>query len=391
LKHKNLRKGVLMKNVSDLVELHGCISEGYFAVMRKYGLESYSTEPLIPKDDDSILFTNSTIVPLKGKFLSGDYSGNGYFLLQDCLRLASIKTVEDEESVLKHVSCFKMLGSLVPSCHLDLAINAALEFLVDVVGIKSKDLIVLIPSGSEFWHEIFSAQNIFTQEVEAYEWKYGIAGVKGLGMAFAIRLANGTVGRLGNFVAMYQDGKLSAYEFGFGLETLIGRAILAGNPFSGSIQFAVTGLPDNQESYKISNLVGIISAMFVAGVNKKEFRSRWFLLTRSLRILTMIAIRNQIKSEELISWIRNFSIYFFGREDIVDCFASQLLLRWDQISNAQSRFANWLNSQQQLYRSRGMEVLRFTDRESVLRYAEEQYFLSRETTLSLLSQYEPWR
>src|SRR6056297_2670406 len=138
-----------MKDAKQVIDLHRSVSEGYFNVMRKYGLVEHQPEPLIPQEDGSLLFTNSTIVPLKEKFLAGNYVVNGYFLLQNCLRLQILKTIMDMNIPIKYVSCFKMVVSLVPSHHLDISVDSALEFLFEVVGMTRQELVIWTHEGHE--------------------------------------------------------------------------------------------------------------------------------------------------------------------------------------------------------------------------------------------------
>ncbi len=380
-----------MTDVLNLKTLHNRVSEGYFNVMRKYGFIQHQSEPLIPTVDSSILFTNSTIVPLKEKFLDGNYTGNGYFLLQNCLRLQTLKTIENADVRLKHVSCFKMLGTLVPKSNLGLAVDAMLEFLFNIVRISRNQLVVLIPSNAKFLEEIFLDKDISVQSSAFYEWKYGMKDVKGLGVALAVRLPNNSIARIGNFVAMYQEDKIMAYEFGFGIEPLVGKVMLSRTPFDGSIQFGVMGLTNNEVNHKIANLIGIVSAMSIAGVNKRQCRSRWFLLNQALRILILLAIRKNLKIEELISWINEFSTIFFEDTSNIRFISEQLTLRWRHISSGRSRFMNWLASQQSLYRNKGFGALKFSEKEQVLLYAEKEYFLEKEDAQELVVRFEPWK
>jgi hypothetical protein len=380
-----------MKTTQEITNLHTRSITGYFEVMERYGMKKHDPEPLISQEDDSLLFTNSTIVPLKSKLGPDHLLGGGYFLLQNCLRLQVLKTlIENESTPIKYVSCFKMLGSLVDRNSLDCAIDATLEFLHTIAELPKNELIVWVHKGTEAnWKNIFFSRNINVENVHPYSWKYGMADVYGAGITIARRYPDGSSKSFGNLVAIYRRNDLIGYEFGFGIESLIGRAMFCDSAFSGSIQLSVTGLEPNQLNYKIANLIGVVSGMVVAGVNRKQYRSRWFLLAQATRLLINLSIIQGLQAESLIAWIKDFTKLFFGNNISLE-FIQYIKFRWSEISTKEIRFKNWAESQQGLFRQRGLGVLRFQKLELALKHVHDTYSVPLIEAYNKLIMYEPW-
>lgn len=379
-----------MKNRLKILELQNDVSEGYFRIMLEAGLVKHDPSSLIPENDDSLLFTNSTIVPLKQRFLAEQYLGNGWFLLQDCIRLQALKITYDMEKPIKFVSCFKMLGSIVPSKNLKLAIETSLDFLFNVVGLSKQDLVVWEnESGDGVLSGIFSSMDISIEKKPAYVWNYGMPGVYGTGITFARRYPDGSSKSFGNMVGMHHNGKVTAYEFGFGIESLIGRAIFCETAFSGSVHLAIAGLEPSQTNFRLVNLVGLVVAMHVAGVNKRDQRARWFFLSNSIRALINLSLCSGVSFDQLVQWLRDFAEHFF-QSNISNVFVEHLEKRWMDVASAEDRFANWLKSQQSLYYRTGKVGAKFEKVEDVVSHIHKSYQIPRYRILEMLTQFQPW-
>jgi hypothetical protein len=180
--------------------------------------------------DNTILFTNDTIVPWKKYLEAGNIPYPGIYMKQPCLRTKVLRDTITEEIVSERqlrrfIGYFNSLGILThPSQGTEVQMQIG-ELLLDKYKISTENLCIVARSDMNFLNEI--SKNIqlsfIPQKNIYYEWKYGIPGITGLGATFCILQNDNSFKEIGQLIEIKKDNKVIGYEFGFGVEAFLSR------------------------------------------------------------------------------------------------------------------------------------------------------------------------
>ena len=187
------------------------------------GFRPLVPEPIIPRYDSSIRFTNSAVVPFKPLIReSGQILVPGHHLVQPCIRAHNLGKTDTDEFFAEFLLAFSMLGVISPAARRDDLAEAAAGFL-SAVGLRS-GLYRVLAEDSDLYAV---GQRTPGFEVETntrkgsyYRWSFGEPEMTGRGSTFATPHAAAGLRDLGNLIAFEWQRRTVAYGFGVGLESV---------------------------------------------------------------------------------------------------------------------------------------------------------------------------
>jgi len=261
------------------------------------GYAGYPSEPLIPRDDESLLFTNSTIVAVKRLIERGGVPRPGFVLQQACLRTQNLKETS-AEVLPEFMSYFHMLTVQVHPTVAPMELLPAIgAYFTDADGLEPDRILLRASEQVTPWALGWtcacpgSGLELDTRPATFYRWKYGMDDVVGNGVTVAIRQDAGHFCDIGNIVQLTRgDGGVVGYEFGFGIETYLSRRHSAHGPYQTSL--ASVALPFRPEPAWMRLQDALVCAVVLArhGLEPGP-RGRSYVLHKTLKVLTNLRRR----------------------------------------------------------------------------------------------------
>lgn len=206
----------------------------FTAMASEFGFIHAPPTPLL-SDDETLLFANSTIAGYKQHLVKGQLPSPGFSIIQECIRNQNLKSIRNWDEELEYMSCFTQLGVL--GCPKSLP--RMLEFITHyLASICNREYLLCRVSRSLALYESVT-RNVDAWQIETdgrspgyYHWQYGLEGVKGEGVTFAILDQGlGAYRDIGNLIEISDSTGVLGYEFGFGVETLDSRLRGLESPF----------------------------------------------------------------------------------------------------------------------------------------------------------------
>lgn len=212
----------------DIRERQAFITSQFSQFYTQQGYRIVEPEGLLPKEDSSVIFTGATITPLK-RYLEEGVISPGFCLVQKCLRTKRLDEILDLSIYPDWTHYFTMCGILTSPERLGELSGEAYELLIDKFQIPRNNLLIEASSDDEDLFAYWNSKGIKnikdTHPKNYYQWQYGLPNISGRGINFLLRFdENDTYRDLGNVVSIEDNnGKVKAYEFGFGLESLLSK------------------------------------------------------------------------------------------------------------------------------------------------------------------------
>jgi len=255
--------------------------------------EIHAPEPLIPKTDNTILFTNSAVATLKSYMREESLLYPGFCVCQPCLRTQGLSDIENQE----YMMFFHMAGAFCTSRYYDNFVENIYEWFTKIISIDPKDIVFHMSNDhndlAEPWnnYDIKILNNQRPQE--EYEWSFGVENVYGHGITFAFRQHDNSFKDVGNIMAFYLNDKILAYGLGFGIETIMSRIESCRFPLNMSIIGNIISFTnDNKEMRVYADLLQSAIVMFRIGISPGKNGKRHVL--RSI-LKSLVSIINDLK------------------------------------------------------------------------------------------------
>jgi hypothetical protein len=303
----------------------GMVHEQLFSIRKVFsdfflgkGFLKLEAEPLIPCNDPSLFYTNSSIVRFKPFFQKGSLDISSPLLVcQPCLRFRGLNSFLDEDAK-PYLSFFNMVGTLYPPHELEWKASLTIELLTQKYGIAKENILLRVCPSDKRLIDAFSG--IVTMEVggqkeEYYQWKFGMEGISGRGATFLIKQPNGLWGELGQIVEIQSFNQPIGYEFGFGAETLCRRLNGFQNFYQAWSIYDVVGIRHGDDSWKVMEAVSGLTAVYTT--SQEPDRSKRGRILRKM-LVNAIAIQDMlcIPTEQMESYIDEYNVLeFSGKAD----------------------------------------------------------------------------
>lgn len=285
------------------------IEDTFINFFKKEGFEGFPSQPIIPINDDSLYFTNSTIVNFKPLLINDDLPTKGIFNSQHCLRLKNISHVLDENSE-PYISLFKMLGTIVPETGFSDLFDKAIELFNQEYHIPKDNICIKVSSRDEILYKKVSELDIPKEtnvnDDKFYQWVFGMERMDGRGITFAIKQPNGKFSDVGQIIQIRKDGKPIAYEFAFGREALLKR-IEGTSPFYKSWPaYPIVEDKYGKDSWKVMDAISTLSVLYASNATPDKSK-RGMLVKKALSNAISIQLEKNITDIEFNKYISQFS------------------------------------------------------------------------------------
>lgn len=313
------KEGVLSQ--VDIREGQRFIADQFLQFYTECGYQSLPSASLLPQDDRSVLFTGATITPLK-KFLEEGVPPLGLCMVQKCLRTNDLNKIYDLAAIPDWTSYFTMCGILAAPGGIEKVSDEAYELLINRLKIPVKNLLIEASSRdkdlSDHWRnkEITIAED--TQQPDYYQWQYGIPNISGRGINFLLRFNESDNYRdLGNVISVEDNtGNVIAYEFGFGLESLLSKIHGFKKPMEASLVSSVIPYKEGPQEKFIDTLMAAV-VIFHHGVEPGRGKER-HVLKKLVKGLSFLRRRMNMSIEQIADWSDKFEEVEFGTDDSRD-------------------------------------------------------------------------
>jgi hypothetical protein len=249
--------------VTDLADMHKCAIQRFCTFCAELHFTEHLAEPLIPRSDRSLLFTNSTVIPLKSLIMAGDIPTPGIYISQPCLRTHNLKYLHEEGTAPGYMSYFRMVAVTASPSTAPMLAGHVARFLVEKEGIAGDRLVLRclsteVTTRSEW---LASGRGVSvdcdSMPPDYYRWRYGVSGMEGRGATIAVRFKDGSLHDFGNIVSIQVRGRLSCIEAGYGIETMLSRKYECANPFQMGIISSVMPYRPNAAWLKFQDCVAL--------------------------------------------------------------------------------------------------------------------------------------
>ncbi|NJL96253.1 hypothetical protein HC864_00250 [Candidatus Gracilibacteria bacterium] len=202
------------------------LKQEFFSIFIKKGYKIQKPVTLNNNKDKTVAFTGATINAYKDILKNSTLSNT--LCSQECIRLHNLYNLDNNP---EYLSNFNMLAITIKPDTSELIDSIKLFKYYLISNFNSKLLYFKQGKNNVINHILI--ENDFTPLYQNYnyQWKYGIDGLKGIGVG----LCDDSGNEYGNIVAIYRNNELIGYEAGFGLETTLAR-MNNNTPFDNSIK-----------------------------------------------------------------------------------------------------------------------------------------------------------
>ncbi len=295
---------------------HALIKDKFFQSCQRYGLTWHQPSPLLT-DDKTVYFASATITPLKNMLLDEKIYDGGVYLHQPCLRLQSMTDPFYAGTKIRYPGYFNMLGTLVPA-------NAVVDFQ-DVIaciiadqGISADKVKVNAAKQDKILIERFRHHydvEYDTRPEKSYNWTYGMGdNIRGRGITFYLRQDTGEYKRIGQYIAIFNDGRLIGCEYGVGIEVLLARTEQYQNEYDAFAVAPVLKKYGLGANFTHSHVFSTVASAYSTGISLKEYPAIRYkkLLQKMLLNLTFLKMRNNLTDEQIFSILSDYMVVEFN-------------------------------------------------------------------------------
>lgn len=274
-------------------------------------------EPLVPRFDTSVLFTNATIIGLKPYLKDQSIPLTGIALAQTCLRSQNIDHAY-RSVPLRYLSVFRMLGVLFPPSRGAELLSLGMSLLTRREAIAGSRIAIKVPAppqrfvgfdpATAYSNDVAGEVLFGTEAPGYYKWRYGLEGITGLGVTFSVRSSVTDLSEdIGNLIELRDSsGQVIAYEFGYGAETLLARKHSLNSPIEASHLDHPLGVENQPWTDKLKDSVASALVIGECGI-KAGHDGRARTMKRYLQAAVDLTRRLEVSESDLNLWARNYA------------------------------------------------------------------------------------
>lgn len=289
---------------------HSIVKDKFFQSCQRYGLTWHQPSPLLT-DDKTVYFASATITPLKNMLLDEKINDRGVYLHQPCLRLQSMTDPFYSGLKVRYPGYFNMLGTLVPA-------DAVVDFqdvvadLISDQGISANKVKVNASRQDKILIEHFRHYydvEYDTRPEKSYNWTYGMGDkVKGRGITFYLRQDTGEYKRIGQYIAIFNDGRMIGAEYGVGIEVLLARTEQYQNEYDAFAIAPVLKKYGFDTNFTNSHIFSTVASAYSTGMSLKEHPGIGYkrLLQKMLVNLALLKMRNHLNDDQIAGILSDY-------------------------------------------------------------------------------------
>lgn len=319
----------------------GAISDFQVMLDDFYKNKNYEVQPnqsIVPKNDKSILFVNSSMVPYKSQLNNGEMIQDSYSI-QDCLRTNVDITNEN------FLIYFKMLGNIGMKQSAQKFLTDFLQFLTDLLELPFSDIYIITPEEKflkELSLETIGNKNTVIIPKEEYpehmsvEWQYGKDyDFSGIGLTIAFKNSRvpsctssctvlcdkcNTTVQLGNLILIENHKHKTEYiELGIGVERLLSTRYQNNIYEIEGVKKCVNDMAqiskNSKNAKKILALQSGILRIILEGV-KPGGKKRRYVLKKLIRQYVYVLVNSVDQSKQKDKYLIQH------HDELVDCYSA---------------------------------------------------------------------
>lgn len=355
-------------------------------------------EPVVPRRDESVLFTGATIVPAKEMLEQGMIPTTGLYISQPCVRTQNLKTVaaDGAGASLPYMSCFHMLGTMVSPSYYEAHVRDILHLLFEEIRIPRERLRILGSSHQEGllepWRRLAPDVEVLidTKSSSYYRWVYGMERHVGSGATFALVQEDGRLDDFGNVIQIETVSGVVAYEFGFGVETLLARIYGLPSPFTSSVirwSLGRVGGGALPFSDALLDLIALGCTLTNSGVLPGE-GGRNSVAKKTVKLAARLTVESDQRVEAVYAVAEQFAQTMFGSTACAERWISELRRHVLVQANAQDRFIAYLAYQRQMLKDFPEKTSRSYARQKI-EEVRRAYHIAPQVAEELMRMYAP--
>ena len=320
---------------------------------------------LPPQGDNSLYFTNATVVNFKEDFLGG--TPKHLATKQKCLRLHSTSKMLDDDYKVEWLSLFNMVGTIIPPKELKNAKSNLINLMSNVYDIPKNKLVFMVDAkDANLIKDIPTEMLILNSHNQKYyDWQFGCNNVKGKGLTFGVKQSDNTIIDVGNLIEITDNTHILGYECAYGLECLLWAKENKKSVFETYPIFSHFN-PDDTNIVKIIDSLMSIAAIESIGIEptnktnrgqilKKLYRNLVYLSEKSnfsdLQIINTLDILSKTEFDDAIN-SKNILDHFNQSKTLVNCQRNAFLIHKEKlcdlyhdgiitIQEAEQKMFNW--------------------------------------------------
>ncbi|MBU0637043.1 hypothetical protein KKH16_02450 [Patescibacteria group bacterium] len=299
-------------NRDEIAEYSEVVRSSYLEHFSNNGYEKKDSIDIVAKDaDPSVLFIGSTISALKPLYLNNEVPENGAIIDQPCIRTQNLKNIYSKMPN-KGNTVFELVGGIAPENKFSDVYILSLEYFYEKLKVEKDRLFVKASSLDKDMLEGMESEGggpeieLDSRKQDYYRWKYGIEGVAGRGITFAIKnkLDVSKFMSLGNIIIMESDNHPSAVQWGYGVGSIISGKYSKERVIDGSLINQVVPFSEGENAKFADSLAAVIE-MYNSGLAPSN-RGADSYLKAYLRGLAFWALENKIAKDEIIKYVKEY-------------------------------------------------------------------------------------
>jgi len=263
---------------------------------------------------------------------------------------------------------FTMCGILAAPGRIEKVSDETYELLINRLKIPVSNLLIEASSRdkdlSDHWRNkgITIAED--TQQPDYYQWQYGIPNISGRGINFLLRFNESDNYRdLGNVISVEDNtGNAVAYEFGFGLESLLSKMHGFKKPMEASLVSSVIPYKEGPQEKFIDALMAAV-VIFHHGVEPGRGKER-HVLKKLVKGLSFLRRKMEISIEQIADWSDKFEEVEFSTDGSRDKLIAGIMAYESQLT----KFIDYARNQVHAHRLKndvGEKLLKKLSREGI--------------------------
>jgi hypothetical protein len=272
---------------------------------------------LIPENDDSVLFTGSTISTFKPYLIGQNIPQSGVHMVQSCLRTQNTKILYDITRQPQWASYFSSIGALANYEQLDSMTANTWELFTGNMGVPLERIVIRASSQDndlcrEWLRAGLQGHIEFDQKDPVYyTHKFGMDCVAGRNCNLAIRdLKTGEPRDIGNIIVIETPDHPLGMEIAFGVETIVSRLLGFPNPIAASLAADIVPVK-NGSSLKLADALSSSIVILDSG-ERPIATNRGRVLRRYLQAVSDLRLMADVTIPEIRQYSEEFEHQEFG-------------------------------------------------------------------------------
>ena len=276
----------MIKNSTEITSYLDFVENNFNNCFRDKGYIMEKQVPITSRVDKTVDFVGSKISPLKHYLLDDSIPNEGVALIQNCMKLRSLKHLKDDTQQI-FGSCYRGMGTIT-KYDLDIIIYDTLDYLINkkYLGISPSDIRIrinrddydLVNSVNTIASDIIKEYN--TESIENYKHVYGLESqqITGRNLNIAIR-KKGTNDFFdcAGIIVMENPEKKLAIDMGIGNSSLAMCEFNKNNTVSSSRIGDVIDIVDSKTMKYADSIVAVSTLLYedIINNNSKHFRKKF--------------------------------------------------------------------------------------------------------------------